>query len=368
MHIVFFILNVFDYDSRAQLVCHDILSSGWTLDIIATIGGKITSFGEAKIHQIPQPVWPTKKRRFIEYNLRAASIAKKLRADIYHAVDLDTLWAAVNTARAVGGGVVYESRELYTELMSLSGKPIVRGFWRALEKRLIRKVDVVVTVSEAIADEMKGRYGISRPEVVMNVAESVESIQPVDLRKRFNLQNKFILIFQGVLRPGQGITRAVEAIANLPEVALVFVGDGPVRTAIEKRVTDLGISSRVRFAGRVAPDQLARYTSGADAGLILIEPVSLNSRLALPQKLFQYIAAETPPIVSDLPLLRQIVQKDKLGVVLKDGSARSDADVINDFLNHGLDRAVFQCRMAKRKYCWEIEGKKFIDLYRNLIQ
>lgn len=367
MHIVFFILNAFDYDSRAQLICHDILSSGWRLDIIATIGGNISSFGKAGIHRLPQPVWPTRKRRFIEYNIRATSIAKRLKADIYHAVDLDTLWTAVNAAKAVGGKVVYESRELYTELMSLSGRPIVRAFWSILEKKLIKKVDAVVTVNQAIAEEMAKRYGINTPEIVMNVAQSVKSVEPVDLRKEFNLQSKFVLIFQGILRPGQGIPRAIEAMANLPEVAIVFIGDGPLRTTIEEKANDLGIDDRVRVAGRITPDRLSYYTSGADAGLILIEPVALNNRLALPQKLFQYIAAETPPIVSDLPMLRQVVQKDKLGLVLKDNSPQNDACAIREFLNYGLDKAVDQCRIAKRKYCWEVEGKKFINLYRNLV-
>jgi len=367
LHIVFFILNPFDYDSRAQLICHDILSSGWRLDIIATIGGKIPSFGNADIHRLPQPVWPTRKRRFIEYNIRATSLAKRLRADIYHAVDLDTLWAAVNAARTVGGKVVYESRELYTELMSLSGRPIVRAFWSILEKKLIRKVDVVVTVNQAIAEEMTKRYRINPPEIVMNVARSGESIEPIDLRKEFNLQSKFVLIFQGILRPGQGILRAIELIVYLPEVSLVFIGDGPLRDTIEKRANDLGISNRVRIAGKIEPGRLAHYTSGADAGLILIEPVALNNRLALPQKLFQYISAETPPIVSDLPMLRQIVQEDKLGLVLKDGLPKESAEAVRDFLNNGLEMAIGQCRIAKRKYCWEIEGKKFINLYRNLV-
>jgi glycosyltransferase involved in cell wall biosynthesis len=366
LRICFFILNVFDYDSRARIICHDILSQGWQLDIIATSGGKLTNFEGAPIHAIPQNTWPSAKRRFIEYNIQAAKIASSLKADIYHAVDLDTLWAAASASKKNGGKLVYESRELYTELLALQGRPIVKAIWRNLERRLIHRADTVVTINSAIADELARRYDIPKPTVVMNVAARTESVQPIDLRKRFDLDCKYILIYQGILRPGQGILRAIDLLVQTPEIGLVFIGDGPMRNEIIRKSENLSIQNRIRFAGMVDPDQLAAYTAGADAGLLLMEPLAMNNRLALPQKLFQYIAAGVPPIVSDLPCLKEIVEKNKLGLVLPERESSMDCGLLTNFLRNSLKSAADNCKTAKDKYNWEIEGGKLLEIYESL--
>jgi glycosyltransferase involved in cell wall biosynthesis len=366
LRICFFILNPFDYDSRARFICEDILASGWELDIIATVGGELKSFGRANIHRLSQSIKPVRQRRFIEYNIRAVSIAKTTKADIYHAVDLDTLWAAAKAAKVSGSRVVYEASELYVELLSLYKRPLVKAFWSLLEKRLINKADAVVTINESIANELVKRYGIKKPEIVMNVAKLPKIIKPVDLRQRFNLNSKFVLIYQGILRPGQGTVRALKAVARLPEVSLVFVGDGPFRSEIERCSVELGLKGRVRFAGMVAPDQLLNYTAGANAGLLLMEPESLNNYFTLPQKFFQYIAAGTPPIAADRPELRRLVRNDNLGLVLKDGATQDDVRAIDDFLQNGLESASQACHIAKNKYRWEKEGKKLLEIYREL--
>jgi glycosyltransferase involved in cell wall biosynthesis len=368
LRICFFILNSFDYDSRARLICHDILSQGWQLDIIAAAGANSTNFEGAPIHRIRQNTWPSRKRRFIEYNLKAAKIAQTLKADIYHAVDLDSLWAAERAARKTNGKLLYESRELYTELLALDGRSLVKAIWKNLENRLIQKADAVVTINSAIAEELSKRYSIPVPHVVMNVAAGIPEGTPIDLRKEFNLDCKRILIYQGILRPGQGILRALDLVAQLPDTGLVYLGDGPLRTDIEGRATELRIQNRIRIAGMVESDKLAAYTSGADAGLLLMEAAAMNNRLALPQKLFQYISAGLPPIVTALPCLSEIVRKDDLGLVLSETATPDDSNLVKEFLNAGLKPAAENCLTARNKYTWKIEGQKLLQIYEGLLE
>ncbi|NLI15899.1 MAG: glycosyltransferase family 4 protein [candidate division Zixibacteria bacterium] len=368
MRICFFILNPFDFDSRARLICHDILDRGWRLDIIATTGADSSSFEGAPIHRIPQHIWPSRKRRFIEYNIRAAEIARSLDADIYHAVDLDTLWAANRAAKINNRKLLYESRELYTEQLTLNGRNLVKAGWRILESRLIHNADAVVTINSAIARELSARYSIKEPFVVLNTAAGVSNARPIDFRKECGLDSKYILIYQGILRPGQGILRAIDLIAGLPETGLVIVGDGPLRAEIEKRIDQLKIGDRTRLTGMVPPDNLMSYTMGADAGLLLMEAEALNNRLALPQKLFQYISAGIPPIVTSLPCLREIVEKDGLGLVLDEQPLDSDRQKLSEFLSFGLNGAAQRCASVKDRYSWHNEGHKLIKIYESLIK
>lgn len=367
MRICFFILNPFDYDSRARLICHDILAKGWKLDIIATTGAESSDFEGAPIHRIPQHSWPSRKRRFIEYNIRAARIARHLDADIYHAVDLDTLWAAENAARKKRRKLLYESRELYTEMLTLNGRPFVKKIWQILENRLIHRADAIVTINLPIATELARRYSIAEPPVVLNVAPKNQQMDAIDLRKEYKLDCKHILIYQGILRPGQGIIRAIDLIANLPDTGLVIVGDGPMRGEIELKMNELKINNRIRLTGMINPDMLASYTKGADAGLLLMEAEALNNRLALPQKIFQYISAGVPPIVTPLPCLREIVESDNIGLVLEEKTSFSDSLKVSEFLNSKCQHAAQNCIAVNDKFCWQTEGQKLIRIYENLI-
>jgi len=359
-------LNPLDFDTRTRLICDAMLAAGWELDIIVPEGSRETVYGDARMHFLPNSVKPFRQRRFIEYNYIARKKILSLKPDLIYAVDLDTLWAAISAAKATNARVIFESREYYPGQLSVAGRFWVRLFWNVLQRLIIRKADFVLTVSHSIAELLANKYRLEMPAIVMNVPALSGKTKPVDLRREYGFTSKFILIFQGVLRPGQGGKRCLNAIAGLDDVSLLVVGDGPDRPALEEYAISLGLAKRVRFAGRVSPDKLPGYTAGADAGLLLIEPLALNSLYALPQKLFQYIAADTPPIVTDLPELSRIVLTDKLGLVLDKDVDSEDADRINSFLNNRLESARQSCRRAAAKYNWEIEGRKILDICRQL--
>ena len=136
--------------------------------------------------------------------------------------------------------LVYEARELYTELEALQGRPRIQRIWRGLEKKFIGKAEKVITINESIADELVRRYGIERPEVIRNVGRLPNDIKPVNLYSQFAIPAEWkILIYQGVLRRGQGILYLLQVMACLKRVALVIVGDGPIETELRNDVAKL---------------------------------------------------------------------------------------------------------------------------------
>ena len=366
MRICFLILNPFDYDTRARLICSDLINIGWDVEIVATVGGEMPDYLGAKIHRLSQPVKPFRQQRFISYNLAAADLVSRIDCDVIHAVDLDTLWAATTASKHNSARVLYEARELYVELLSLYKRPLMKAFWKYLERRVIGKADIVVTINHSIAEELEKRYGIKRPDVVMNVAKA-EKIQPIDLRRTFQLNNRFIIIYQGQLRPGQGVLRALRAISEIDDCGLVIFGDGEYRGEIEKYVSDLRLGSRVKLAGMIPPDMLASHTAGGDAGLLLMEDLAINNYLALPQKLFQYIEAGLPPIVTNLPELRTIVEADDLGLVMELAESDEDSKILKDFLENKLANAKQNCKRIEGKYSWQKEGGKLLNIYKGLV-
>jgi glycosyltransferase involved in cell wall biosynthesis len=370
MKIAYFILNSFNFDSRARLEVETLKQQKHQVEIIATIGADSHTFLGCPIHRIPQWPGPTKKFRFIQYNYLASRLARKLKPDICHAVDLDTLQAAAWAAESLKAKLVYESRELYTELEALSGRPRIREIWRKLESRLIGKADRVITINDSIANELTARYGIKKPDIVRNVAAIPKSLSPIDLRAKFDIpQNHSILIYQGVLRRGQGLVTALEIFSRLPRnFSLVIVGTGQLESELKDKAKSHEMANRVKFAGQVASSDMLNYTVSADAGLLLMEDVALNNHLALPQKLFQYLSAGIPQIVSPLPEIAGFVRSNKTGLIIDPSNLDDAANSIKSLLTDsaGLDALKKHCSEVAALNNWELESQILIDLYRCL--
>lgn len=369
MKIAYFILNNFDDDSRARLEVETLRSVGHEINIIATVGGTLESFCGCRIHRVAQYRWPSRKLRFIQYNARAAMIGAASGADAYHAVDLDTLFAAWAASRKGRGMLVYESRELYTELEALSGRNAVRGFWRWLERRLIGRAEKIITINNSIADELVRRYGIARPYIIRNTARRKTGIEPRNLR--FQLQipaDHKIIVYQGVLRAGQGLPYLLEIMKRLSGVTLVLIGDGPLARDLRESSRRHSIDDRVKFTGKVPADELESYTIAGDAGALLMENVALNNWLALPQKLFQYLSAGLPQIVSRSPEIAAFVEEEETGIVLSMSDIDADAESVSNFLRN--ERSMRTARQnsieSSARNNWEVESERLIDIYRNM--
>ena len=369
MKVVYFILNSLEFDSRARLEIDVIGGMGYDVEIICTAGAKPDNYNGHPIHRIRQYTWPTRKIRFVQFNLLSGLIGARIKADIYHAVDLDVLAGAYRAARKAGGKLIYEAREFYTELEPLQGRDSLKAIWRGLEKRLIGKADKVITINESIAEELCKRYGIEKPAIIRNVAMSVSNLKPVDLREKFNIsENNKIILYQGVLRKGQGLFYQLEIMRYLDNIVMIFLGRGPIEEDIRKKAAEYGIGDKVILGGRVSPDELLNYTAFADAGLLLMEDAALNNRLALPQKLFQYLVAGIPQVVSPMPEISRFVKSEGTGIVIPLGRPREAAEEISLFLNdkRRYDAVRENCVKSAKKNNWQNESGKLIEIYREL--
>jgi glycosyltransferase involved in cell wall biosynthesis len=242
--------------------------------------------------------------------------------------------------------------------------------WRYLETRLINKADKVITINESIADELCKRYAISRPDIIRNVAPLPKAPKRADLRLLFGFPADWkLLIYQGVLRKGQGLIELLHIMISIDDgIGLLIIGDGPIEVELKNLVKEYRLAGRVKFAGRVNPDMLASFTSGADAGALLMEDVALNNKLALPQKLFQYLAAGIPQIVSPMPEISAFVEKEKTGITVPLNNSPKSARMISEFLSDHAALALCKANCSKSAQLnnWEIESRRLIELYRIL--
>ena len=100
----------------------------------------------------------------------------------------------------------------------------------------------------------------------------------------------------------------------------------------------------------------------------LEEGLGLNYRYALPNKIFDYIHAGIPVIVSDLPVMSDIVSDNGVGEILRDRTPTALSELVRKVLSN---KASYGTNLynAARKFNWNREKilfQKFIDRIENL--
>lgn len=235
-------------------------------------------------------------------------------ADLLIASDLFVLPALALHKRSTNSSLLFDSRELYSHLDSHENRPLVRYYWRNIERTYIYDADAVLTVSESIADRMVQRYGIVRPLVIRNIPEK-QSVQRTDtLRGLLGIDHQVpIMLYQGGLRRGRGVDNVIHAAAEIKDAAFVIIGDGDQMKALTKLAKPL---NNVHFLPSIPPDDLLSYTASADVGTHLMEGTCLNHRLALPNKIFEYLMAGIPIVASDLPEISKVVSDHDVGITV----------------------------------------------------
>ena len=265
---------------------------------------------------------------------RAAALARPAR--LVWASDLHVLPAAAAAARRHGARLAYDAREWYAGVDSAAGRPLVGRVWAAVEARFAPRCDAVFTVNDAIADRIAAARHIARPVVLHNVADTPPMPRTGALRRRLGLpDDQPLVLYQGLFRPGRGLPHLVRAMADVPDAALVLIGEGAQEDEIRALASRL-LPGRTHVLPFTPPRALAALTPDADMGALALEPLTESLRLALPNKLFEYAAAGVPVLAgAGIVPLRAAVEAHGAGVV----ADPEDTPALAAAIRRGLDPA-----------------------------
>jgi len=215
-------------------------------------------------------------RELLEMRATEAGVAALIaaqRPDIVHAHSpVLTAIPARRAARRAGVPLVYEVRGLWEDAAVDHGTSREGGLRyrivRALETRMLRQADAVVTLSEAMRREIASR-GIpaAKITVVPNAVDTDRFGQPGPrdpaLAQSLGLAGRTVLGFIGSFYHYEGLDLLIDAMAEIratrPEVTLLLVGGGFEEARLHEQVARLGLGDAVRFTGRVPQAEVRRY-------------------------------------------------------------------------------------------------------------
>jgi glycosyltransferase involved in cell wall biosynthesis len=365
------------HDSRVRREASHLAAQGHAvtvLELAPVPQDRRTLDGFARHSVLPAP-WVRRALPAALYRLVFfAAFVRAIRAqrpDVVHAHDAAMLLPGLVGARVVGARLVYDAHELATSV------PYRDRAWAwfvaSIERVGIRRAAAVITVSDGIADELVARYGLRRrPTVLRNVSalDDLEAGASASGGLREHLDGgapASIVLHQGAPAVDRGCEALIGALPHLPaDVHVVFLGSGEPAFAAElvDLAQRLGVGDRVRLVESVPLGDLLAWTREADVGVALLEDTCLNHRLALPNKLFEYIAAGVPVVVSDLPELRRIVNHYNIGWTATPGDSRAIAQAIvralaerdDPRLRENLARAAAELR-------WSQESRRLTEVY-----
>jgi glycosyltransferase involved in cell wall biosynthesis len=318
------------------------------------------------------PAWLRRRLPFHLY--RAAFLwsfvagVRRVRPDIVHAHDAAMLLPGIIGARLTGARLVYDSHELATSV------PYRERSWAAfvagIERLVVPRCAAVITVSDGIAERLHMRYRLSRtPCVVRNVSALTPQGRP-GLRERLGIAaDTPLVLHQGAPAPARGCEVLIEAVATLPGVHLAFLGDPePGYGAVLRRlVAERGLKERVTLLASVALEDLLAHTAEADVGVTLLQDTCLNHRLALPNKLFEYIAAGVPVVAAALPETQRLIKDHGVGWCAQPDDPAAVAGALRVALHGPPDPGLRErLERAAQELSWEREQVRLLELYEGL--
>ncbi|NJD21573.1 MAG: glycosyltransferase family 4 protein [Melioribacter sp.] len=350
------------FDSRITNLSNSLREDGCKISVLGFdwfISKEDYSDDEIKIYSIKKS-----KISFFFYLQFAYILINELirsNADIYFAEDLYTLPFVTTIAKIKKAKIVYNSREIYAHLGGLRNRPALQKIVKLIEKYFIRKVDLVLTTGPLDSKFIENLYNIKDTLVVRNIPLYQKAVSKIDLRKKYNIDpDKLILIYQGVILPGRGLKQIISAVAKLPKTVLIIFGEGEQKDNFIELANKLNISDRIIFAGSIDQKELINYTAGGDAGLSLIENISISYYHALPNKLFEYIMAGLPVLCSDLPQMKEVIEKYDVGESINMENEENISTTLKRWCENTSLLEVYKknCETASEELNWQAEYKK----------
>lgn len=352
-------------DNRVHKVCNSLRNMGYEVELIGRIHKK----------SLPLQTRPYHTKRFnlifqkgaafyAEYNFRLFWYLLFNKNNILLSNDLDSLPANFVAAKFKGKPLVYDSHEYFTEVPELINRPKVKKIWEWIEKQILPHITYAYTVCDSIAKIYDEKYGVDF-KVIRNFPLRKKQENPKTTSGQRSGQ---IILYQGALNKGRGLTEAIRAMHFVKNAKFLIAGDGDIKRELEQLVEKEKLNEKVFFTGRLSLDELSELTPTADLGISIEEDLGLNYRFALPNKLFDYIQAEIPVLISNLPEMKAIVEKYKVGEITNTLEPEKLAIKINHALSDKEKRKTWKknLMLAAKELTWEKEEKVLKELFKQI--
>jgi glycosyltransferase involved in cell wall biosynthesis len=302
-------------------------------------------------------------REFMHYYLPIKMIVK-IKPDVIHANDFNTLIQAYIASKISKCRVLYDSHEICAENIGIADSKIRKHTIITVEHILLKRIGTMVSVSNAAAAYFSRKYKIPLPTVITNCPYRGIAASPA--KKDFNC---FEVLYQGQMYQGRGYEEFVKSAKFInSNIILVLRGYGSIEDELRKIISIEHLEEKVRFDAPVEIKEIVNKAAESHVGVVLTQPININFKLTVSNKIFEYLHAGLPVIMSDIPEHRYLNDKFNFGIIVNKFSPTGIAECINNLSTNHPQYSLLKNNAIKaaETMCWENESKKLIAIYKSL--
>jgi glycosyltransferase involved in cell wall biosynthesis len=321
---------------------------GFPVTAGAVDGRAAVSVAGVPYHRLLPWVMPGRMDRLYQTHLRyAARLTGRLAPAVLHAAsNYANAVIALALRDATGLPVVYEVRGFWEDTwlsrhataadLRLSDRYIRT---RALETYCMTEADLVVTLGEAMREEITGRGVPADKVIIVPNGVSEQFLQPLpddggQLRASLGIApDEHVVGLVSSLVAHEGIGTLLDAVKILNDRGVrtraLLVGDGPERTALQRQAAELGLDAV--FTGRVPSAQVRDYYALLDVFVVPRTPDRV-CQLVTPLKPVEAMASGLPVVLSSVRALAEIVTDGETGLLSPPLEAGELADRLQQLL------------------------------------
>jgi glycosyltransferase involved in cell wall biosynthesis len=328
------------FDGRCVNMTTQLLNSNHDVYIMG-VGNKseIISYKKSTIQLIDKNLLNNSWTKYFQYFQYAKKIIKLQQPDVIIASDLYSMIPSAQIKSQHNAKIIYDSRELYTQLGGLKNKPLIQKIWSWYEKKYILKTDCVVANAEIDRDYLHKVYNHPNIQIMKNFpGEYFLKDKNISLKEQLCLDEEtHIFLYQGKFHEGRGIRFSIKCISKIKKAVLVLIGEGPMKPLYIQAAEKENMHDRLIIMDAVPYEDLASFARQAFIGLSIIQPISKSYEHALPNKLFEYAVSGLPMICSNLKAMAEVVNQYKHGIVIKYNSKIEFHEAYQKILNNYND-------------------------------
>lgn len=277
--------------------------------------------------------WAYYEPTLLDFSALMIPELEKFEPDAIHANDAATIVAAlVYKRRFPNTKIIYDVHEWVHGLPGLD--PLKADVYGAAQDRYIHGFDVVLTVSNGLAELIESRYGI-KAKVLENFPWMENQTEVADVRSLIRVDKDVpILVYSGWLAPERGLNVVLGSLAQLKNCVLAIVTNQDKQAKeLMSRAAELGVVDRVFILPYVNPNEIVRYLSTCNIGLIPLDHAP-NHEISRITKFFEYAHARLPMVCSDLKEMSQSITELGCGSIFQAGNVDDFVQAVNNTLMH----------------------------------
>lgn len=308
------------------------------------------------------PIWKSEIRRAI----------REIKPDLVIIRDLPIAAAVIPAARKANVPMILDMAECYPEL--------IRCVWQfdrfsfanifvrnpyladAVERYVIREVDLIWVMIEESGQRLLGK-GVP-PGKIVKVSNTPPAVFQEETAQVVQDEDGILeVVYVGLLNPSRGIATVIEAARILKARGAHFrmqiIGSGKDSARLAQMVNTWKLEGHVKLLGWMERKDAQKLLDKADVGLVP-HHLCTHWNSTIPNKLFDYMKARIPVVVSDVKPAARIVRDTECGLVFRSGDAGHLAEQLLQLMDQQTRARMGAAGRAAvaREYNWENDSNR----------